>query len=267
MRLLRLLESTSPVLDEDTVDRLLAGRLDTADAPLEYAGVARLLAAATAPPDPDELAGEAEAVARFAAAARSHPPTRRRAAVSSKRFSRKAAAIAIAAALSVGGVAAAASVILPGLAHRPAGQTDARTPGTSAAHAQGDATVAVATTLAAGPARTGSSATGGQGKATGPDAAGPARDGLCRAWLAGQGGQHGKRDDSAAFQALARAAGGAGKIAAYCRGTAPGSPGADGQGHGAPPSSDQGRGHGGSLTDPGQGQGGPPAGGPPTTVR
>jgi hypothetical protein len=65
----------------------------------------------------------------------------------------------------------------------------------------------------------GGSATGQRDHGTGPDAAGAAKDGLCRAWLAGNGGQRGKKEDSAAFRALAAAAGGAGKIAAYCQDT------------------------------------------------
>jgi hypothetical protein len=50
-------------LDGDTADRLLAGRLDPADAPLEYAGVAVVLAAAAGPPTPGELAGGVAAAA------------------------------------------------------------------------------------------------------------------------------------------------------------------------------------------------------------
>jgi hypothetical protein len=68
----------------------------------------------------------------------------------------------------------------------------------------------------------GGSATGQRDHGTGPDAAGAAKDGLCRAWLAGNGGQRGEKDkkeESAAFRALAAAAGGAGKIAAYCQDT------------------------------------------------
>jgi hypothetical protein len=55
-------------LDDDTAERLLAARLDPADAPPGYAGVARLLRAAAAPAHPDELAGEPTALAMFRAA-------------------------------------------------------------------------------------------------------------------------------------------------------------------------------------------------------
>jgi hypothetical protein len=54
-----------PSLDADTAERLLSGRLDPDDAPPAYAGVARLLQAAAAPASPDELAGQAAALALF----------------------------------------------------------------------------------------------------------------------------------------------------------------------------------------------------------
>lgn len=121
-RLLGFLEAASPVADQDTVERLLAGRLDPADAPAGCAGLARLLAAATAPAAAEELAGEHAALAEFAAVVQSHPttPVPRRAAMPSKLLSVKAAAAVLAAVLSVGGVAAAATGLLPGQAQRAA---------------------------------------------------------------------------------------------------------------------------------------------------
>jgi hypothetical protein len=50
----------------------------------------------------------------------------------------------------------------------------------------------------------------------GPDATGPAKFGLCNAYVSGQGGTNGGKLDSVAFQSLATAAGDAGSIAAYC---------------------------------------------------
>ena len=257
-RLLASLGSTPPPLDQDTADRLLAGRLEPADAPPGYAAVAWLLAAATAPPGQDELAGEQETIAEFAALARSSPPTpsSRRAGMPSKRFSVKAVAVAVTAVLTIGGVAAAATDLLPGSARRVADEAPATTRG-SAPGTQGGA--------ATGPDTSGRAAgspTVGQKAATGPDASGAARDGLCRAWLAGKGSDNGRRDDSPAFQALARAAGGAANVAAYCK------PSTTSQaGHGrqpdappgtrtSPPSS--------GATPPGNGQG-QEQGGPPTT--
>jgi hypothetical protein len=50
----------------------------------------------------------------------------------------------------------------------------------------------------------------------GPDANGPAKDGLCRAWAAGNGRDRGGKAASTAFEALAAAAGGADKVAEFC---------------------------------------------------
>jgi hypothetical protein len=222
--------STPPTLDDDTADRLLAGRLDPADAPPGYAAVAKVVAAATAPAATEELTGEPAAVARFAAMARSGSPTRaptsRRAGVPSRLLSVKAAAAVLAAVLSIGGVAAATGVISgpaqPAAGHGPDGPgRGVATPGRSDAAS----TTSTATT-----------GEQGNGTARGPDATGPAKDGLCRAWQAGQGGQHGDKESSTAFRALAAAAGGADKVAAYCQAT-PAETAGQGQEHphGEPP--------------------------------
>lgn len=58
-------------LDHDTADRLLAGTVAPEDAPPGYAGVARLLDAASAAPTSDEFEREAEMVALIAATVRS----------------------------------------------------------------------------------------------------------------------------------------------------------------------------------------------------
>jgi len=109
----------------------------------------------------------------------------------------KAAAAVFSVALMVGGVAAAATGSLPDpaqrLAHRMVGAAPSPTDqGRSADHSSA-------------------------GKAKGPDATGAAMKGLCTAWLAGQGGANGGKNDSVAFQALAAAAGGADKIADFCK--------------------------------------------------
>jgi hypothetical protein len=272
--LLGFLEAAPPVADQDLLERLLDGPLDAGSVPPGYGGLARLLAAATAPAAPDELAGEQLAMATFAAEMRSHPPTLvpRRTAVPRKVFTMKAAATALVAVLSVGGVAAAATGLLPGQASPVANQAPASTGADAAAHGLGQAAVAnVGGTAHAG-------ATDGQGgaSAVGPDATAAARAGLCRAWQAGQGGEHGRRMDAVAFQALVAAAGGADKVAAYCEDVAAGSSaGAHGQGQASPPSvsapptthSPPGS---GPPTDPGPpastGPGGHGQGGPPTTT-
>ena len=56
-----------------------------------------------------------------------------------------------------------------------------------------------------------------------------ARAGLCQAWQSGQGTEDGRRADSVAFKALAAAAGGSDKIAAFCQTTTAGSAGLHGQ--------------------------------------
>ena len=185
-------------LDEGTAERMLGGRLDPADAPPAYVRAAMILEAIAAPPSSDELADEAAAVASLAAVARSspHPAARRRPTVLTKLLSAKIAAAAAAAALSVGGVAAAATGNLPDPAQR-------------VAHQMVDSVPA--------PDDHANEASSADHSPTGPDASGAAKAGLCRAWQAGQGGEHGKKNDSTAFQALATAAGGSDKVADYCK--------------------------------------------------
>jgi hypothetical protein len=300
-RLLGFLEA-APVADQDTVERLLAGRLNPADAPAGYAGLARLLAAATAPAAAEELTGEQVVMAEFAAVVSSPPPTLvpRRANVFTRLASVKAAAAVLVAVLSIGGVAAAATRLLPGQAEQ-AGQAASTTGAGAAGRGLGEAAVADigaaakqglcqawqagqgtdngrraespafrALAVAAGDADNiaaycKDAAAGGsadrQGRAVGPDAMAAARAGLCRAWQAGGGADNGRRADSVAFQALAAAAGGADKIAAFCQAT-PASTLAHGQGPSSPP----------SVSSPpsgppaSNGQRGPGQGGPPTTA-
>ena len=171
----------------------------------------------------------------------------------------RTAAVAGLAALSLGGVAAAATGLAPASAER-ATQAQPGTPGGQAA--------SKAATLVHGPdaaAAATSSARRSSDHATGPDASGAARRGLCQAWLAGQGDDHGRRADSPAFQALAAAAGGADQIAAYCQadastsathGQRPAAPPGSGQAKTSPPTT-------GPPASPGSGHG---EGGPPTTA-
>jgi hypothetical protein len=246
--------SSPPTLDDDTADRLLAGRLDPADAPPGYAAVAKVVNAATAPAKTEELAAEPAAVAQFAAMARSGFPTRasttRRAGVPRRLLSVKTAAAVLAAVLSIGGVAAATGVF-PGPAKPPAGHgPDSSGGGVGTTPGRSDA--ATTTTTAAGEAGSRE-----RGNATGPDASGPARNGLCQAWLAGQGDEHGTREDTPAFRALAAAAGGADKIAAYCRATTPADSASQGGGPNSPPTSATPPGRGGEHGN--GGNGGPPS--------
>src|SRR5215207_1483119 len=272
--LLGSLEAAPPAADQDALERLLDGRLGPGSAPPGYGGLARLLTAAAAPAAPEELAGEQLAMATFAAELRSHPPTLvpRRTAVPRKVFTMKAAAVALVAVLSIGGLAAAATGLLPGQASPVADQAAATTGADAAARGLGEAAAA----NVGGTVHAGSADGRGRASAVGPDATGAARAGLCRAWQAGQGGEHGRRMDAVAFQALAAAAGGADEVAGYCQDVAAGgSAGAHGQGQASPPSvsappttvSPPGS---GPPTDPGPpastGPGGQGQGGPPTTT-
>jgi hypothetical protein len=188
--LLGFLESAPPVAGQDPLDRLLDGRLDPAFAPAGYGELSRLLAAATAPATPEELAGEQAALAEFRAVMRPLTLIPRRASMPSKLLTVKAAAAALVAVLSIGGVAAAATGLLPGQARRVAEQAPSATAASVAARGLG--TAAAVTDLD------------------------NATQGLCRAWQAGKGTDNGLRADAPAFQALAAAAGGSDNIAGYC---------------------------------------------------
>jgi hypothetical protein len=308
--LLGSLEPTPPVTDQELLERLLDGQLDPAAAPVGYGGLARLLAAASAPATPEELAGEERARAEFAAVMPPHPSTLvpRRASMPSKLFTIKAAAAALVAVLSIGGVAVAATGLLPGHGRDVAAEAPSTTNASAAGHGLGSAAAAdlggdsqgLCRAWQAGSAdngrRTDSAAfqelaaaaggtdniaaycadvtaeradanEAGRGSAVGPDATAAARAGLCRAWLAGSA-DNGRRTDSAAFQELAAAAGGADNIAAYCADVTAGGAGAHEQGQGSPPS-----GSPPSTTvsppssgpPPDAGSGGHGQGGPPTT--
>ena len=170
----------------------------------------------------------------------------------------KTAAVAGLALLSIGG-AAAATGLAPASAERAATPASPRTPDGQVGHAQGEAATLIHRPEGAAAANS-STSDKPSDHPTGPDASGAARHGLCQAWLAGQGDEHGKRMDSTAFQALAAAAGGADQIPTYCQADADASA-AHGQPSGkpAPPTS-------GPPEDPGHGQGGQGGqGGPPTT--
>jgi hypothetical protein len=149
-------------------------------------------------------------------------------------FTVKAAAAALVAVLSIGGVAAAATGLLPDQASPVADKAAATTAAGTAAHGLGRAAVANVGGTAQARSTDGQ---GGRESAVGPDATAAARAGLCRAWEAGQGGNHGRRMDSVAFQALVAAAGGVGKVAAYCQDVTAGGGAADhGKSEASPPS-------------------------------
>jgi hypothetical protein len=206
--LLGFLAAAPPAAGQDRLERLLDGRLDPADAPAGYGGLARLLAAATAPATSEELAGEQAALAEFRAVMQSRPPTLvpRRATMPNRLFTVKAAAAALVAVLSIGGVAAAATGLLPGQARQVADQAPSTTAASAAGHGIGRAAVA------------------DLDRAT---------QGLCEAWQADRDADHGSRSDAPAFQALAAAAGGPDKVAGYCAEVTAGGSGENGQARGS----------------------------------
>jgi hypothetical protein len=252
-------------LDDASVDRLLSGTLPAAGAPPGYAGVARLLAAAVVPPTPRELAGQAAVLAELRAVARARrDATPAHLARPRRRWAGLAVAVVVGA-LATGGVAAATG-------HLPAPVREAArsvlgpaagTPATASSTASGTGT--------AGPG--GSASTVGPGPRTGPvaagPAAGPALHGLCKAFQAGRGGDQGGKLDATAFAELVKAAGGAGRVPAFCeellaadakaskpkKPTPRDPPGDPGQGQGGPPATTGGGGNGSGGTGGGGGQG------------
>jgi len=254
-------------LDEETVERLLAGDLPPSQAPPGYARVAALLAATTAEPTPEELAGQAAVLAelrtvtwtrRAGAHARRAGAHARRAARPPRRRWAGLAAAALVGALVTGGAAAAASEHLPG----PIGDVARSILGTVGGHSglatptQPDPQPAPAVS---GQASTGTTAgpkgplpTGSTAPGAGPKGAGPVaeldREGLCKAYLASQDKQPGKKMDATAFERLAKAAGGESQIPAYCEGTQPGDPKPKDEKQQQPPG---GQGQGGPLTSTG----------------
>jgi hypothetical protein len=218
-------------LDEETVEGLLTGQISPAQAPPGYDQVAALLAATTAEPTPEELAGQSRVLAELRAVTRT-----RRAAVHARRATRPPrrrwaglAAVALVGALVTGGAAMAASGNLPApvrsILGTVGGDLEPATPtqpGPQPSAASGPASAST-TAGPKGPRAAGSTAPGSGPKAAGPVAE-PEKEGLCKAFLASQDKEHGKKMEATAFQRLAEAAGGERRIPAYCDGTQPGDP-------------------------------------------
>jgi hypothetical protein len=174
----------------------------------------------------------------------------------------KTAAVAGLAMLSIGGMAAAATGLASASAERAATAASSRASGGPVAHEMGDATAKVHGSNAAAAINSSGPDTSSDHVA-GPDASGAAKHGLCQAWNAGQGDDHGRRADAPAFQALAVAAGGADHVPAYCQAdtdasVAHGQPPADPPARPSPPTT-------GPPEDPGHQSGHGGQGGPPTT--
>jgi hypothetical protein len=188
--------SPVPPLDLAMAERLLDGTVHEDDVPPDYRDVVRVLAAAaaSAPPVPP---AEAAALAAFRSARRP-VDARRRTSVLSKLLGAKVVAAAVLGTAAVGTAAAAATGTLPDAAQAKAHQIVSAVPD---AHPAGHGAASAAT-----------HASQASGRPALPGAAG-----LCQAFGSGNGGENGSRLDSTAFGRLADAAGGADKIAAYCK--------------------------------------------------
>jgi hypothetical protein len=236
-----------PQLDDVDVDRLLDGQPEGADADPGYGNLAELLAVAAGPPRPDELTGEASALAAFratrdgardaAAASResatppagraTHPghavvaqtgPAARRRRPRLAGRTRRAPAMVVALAMVLGGLGATATAAVVTMSRRPAPTVASTTapgarPGPTTAVLPGGVTTPTAPSTSAPPQP--------RAGVTGPDAPRHDRANLCNAWRSGTGNGATNKQHAQAFQELAQAAGGADRVEGYCRGVTP----------------------------------------------
>jgi hypothetical protein len=250
-------------LDDASVERLLTGTLSAADAPPGYAGVAELLAATVAPPTARELAGQAAVLAELRAVTRA-----RRAAVPARRPRRRRAGLAVvlvAGALATGGAAAAATGHLPEPVRRVLATVGG--PATPTPPEPVPVTGLAGSGGAGPPGWPPTSAAGHPAGAGAGSAAGANLEGLCQAYLSGNGGEQGGKLDATAFQVLSRAAGGTDKTLAFCQrleaAGAKGQPSEDAKPQDPPGGGNPGQGGPPATTGGGNGQGGG-HGSPPT---
>lgn len=198
----------APFLSPDHAERLLAGTDAPDDLPDGAARVAQLFSALGSPATVGDLAGEQRAVAAVAAAISQAPVSltaHRRRRMLPQRWSAKAAAVATAAVLAGTTAAAAATGSLPDPAQKAVSRT------LSHVHIS-----------VPNPDHHPRGHTAGTGKAnaTGPDATGAAKFGLCTAWAAGPSttNPNSHKDTSVAFSNLQKAADAAGlSVADYCK--------------------------------------------------
>ncbi|HTI23451.1 MAG TPA: hypothetical protein VL652_20820 [Kutzneria sp.] len=190
--------------DRRTAEQLLDGAPATGGHPLNA-----LLAVAAAPAKDSELAGEHAAVAAFRAARLTTAAQPQRPLLA-KLLSAKLAAVVAVLAVAIGGVATAAVIgYLPG----PLGGNSHVAPSRSS-----DPTPsAVAPPPTTHPTTTEHRDDNGAA-ATSSGTPSPSLTGLCNAFTAGAGSDHGKALDNPAFSALITAAGGRDQVDAYCAG-------------------------------------------------
>jgi len=227
MRRLPATSDADPLaLDEDTVEWLLTGTVPPAQAPAGYAKLAQLLAAVAAAPTHEELAGQEAVLAELRAVTRGRRSAvrpSRRVRTSQRRRRAGLAVVVVVGALVTGGVAGAATGHLPGPVRDAArsiiGAADGGMPSAATQAGQPPAPVKR-------PAGSGGGLGGARpGVSTGPEpgaagagpVAAPNLEGLCQAFMSGNGAEQGGKLDATAFEVLARAAGGEAKIDAYCQ--------------------------------------------------
>jgi hypothetical protein len=250
-----------PPLDENTLERLLAGDLPPHEAPPGYAEVAALLAATVAPPRPEELTGQAAALAELRAVARARTfPTRARRIGRRSRRRLGLAVVTVAATLATGGAAAAAGGHLPGPVRDAAHRILVSVGGTELAPPAPPGSGAGASTVPSGPRPTDlAHPTPGLPATGSPAVSGTTASdtkGLCRSYLATQDKQAGKKLEAASFDLLADEAGGADKVLTYCRHPlADDAKPKEGERKSPPYDQGQGQGHGGPRPSSGGGQG------------
>jgi hypothetical protein len=201
--------------DAEAMERLL----DTAGRDAGGDPVARLLAAAAAPPRPGELAGEDQAVAAFRQAAR--VPGR---AEPARRWRRRLTAGAAAWA-AVGATTVTAGVALAAGTHVFIDDGPASRPSTAPASAPGPGGTSAGVTPSGGTRSPGASGTGPGTLTPGSTASGaapsmPEITGLCTAYLHKDPKQREKALRTPSYQRLVTAAGGAARVEAYCTGLA-----------------------------------------------
>jgi hypothetical protein len=218
---------TDPLaLDDDTLERLLSGTLPPAQAPPGFAKVAELLAAAAATPSPAELTGQEAVLTELRAVTGGRPPAAspsRRARRSQGRRRAGLAVVVVVGALVTGGVAGAATGHLPEPVREAArsvlGTTGGWRPSNSTQAGQPPAPAKRPTGSGGGLGGARPSVSTGPGPGTvgaGPAAA-PNLNGLCQAFVSGNGAEQGEKLDATAFEVLARVAGGQDKVDAYCQ--------------------------------------------------
>ncbi len=206
-------------LDDLTADRLLAGKLAPEDAPPGYQAIAQAVQTAAGTSPAIETTRDAATVAVVVEALRSSakPPLRaRRKSMLAQLLSAKVAAIAAVTVLGAT-AAAAATNTLPAPAQTAV--SDAASHVGLAIPKPDSHANTHATDHPGRPANSAATA-----HATGPDATGNAKYGLCTAYAAGPSttNPHSQRDNAVAFRNLATSAAAAGQsIGDYCKGATP----------------------------------------------